>query len=1045
MELGKSDTYNISTFYDGFGNVIQVKRDAEDSSKQIVVDTFYDNLTRVMKQTNPYLTTLSSSYTTPDSNENATKYTYDPIDRIKRIINPDNTEKEFVYDHWNTTAYDEKDNRIDYYFDAYGRITNITEHNNGDKYITNYKYIPTGELVIINDSEGNIFNFTYDSLGRKIQSNDLDLGQWNYSYDKVGNLIEQTDARGIKTEMKYDQLNRVTEKNASSINVSYTYDLSKNNTLSQVIISDSLSNTTVNYTYDDRLRNIEERKLVNNNLFITNNTYNPTDKILSKITPDKTIINNTYNNQNLLGSIKGIINITYNEFDKPKNKTFFNGLNTNYTYDLKIRLTRITTNEIQKLNYTYDSVSNILNITNFINSTTESMTYDNLNRLLTSIKINSSAGFIFNITYLYNKIGNMINISSAERNISFYYEQGPKHAPSKLDDTLQSSAKPVVSNLILNASDNPYNNSDANLTAYWTITSSKNVKNITNWYLNNNSVTGLNLPFEGGSNTTYTRDYSGYNNNNNGNVNGVYWNSTGGYDRFGAYQFDGIDDYIKIENSPSINFTTQPFSLEAWIYKKGDGNSDVAYTIISKAFKDLLPEHISYALVIFGTNYSSVGNDTGFVISNGANLYGSNGGYIANNQWYHIVGTWNGTKTRIYVNGVLKNSDNANIIVNPTNIPLTIGGLNDSDPIHLNTAFNGTIDDARIWNRSLSAEEVKFLFNNRTDMLSSAETNENDIWHVAVTADDGTQNSETVNSSYLQIKPRLYVTNVILNASDNPNNTTNANLTANFNVVNADSTNVKNITNWYLNNKSIMLLNIPFEGGSNKTYIRDYSGLNPVSVINATWCSNCGHDGFGAYNFSGVGSDTSNGYINTTNKLIITKNVSVSVWVNLITPTFGGVIYEPNYFGGGEGAIFYDTSMQPLCIDFSGVNTITGTAMQESEWYNIICIWNDTKACMYLNGGLEGCVNNDADPPSPSTMSIGSDDGWNYHTAGIIDDLIIWNRTLSAEEIKLIFENKTNMLSSQETNIWDIWQANVTVNDGIIDSNPVESNYLKIL
>ncbi|MBU0963230.1 MAG: hypothetical protein KKD48_04980, partial [Nanoarchaeota archaeon] len=44
-----------------------------------------------------------------------------------------------------------------------------------------------------------------------------------------------------------------------------------------------------------------------------------------------------------------------------------------------------------------------------------------------------------------------------------------------------------------------------------------------------------------------------------------------------------------------------------------------------------------------------------------------------------------------------------------------------------------------------------------------------------------------------------------------------------------------------------------------------------------------------------------------------------------------------------------------------------------------------------------------------------------------------------------VIPNRLNILHSQETNTGNIWQANVTVNDGAKDSKSVESNYIKIL
>ena len=66
-------------------------------------------------------------------------------------------------------------------------------------------------------------------------------------------------------------------------------------------------------------------------------------------------------------------------------------------------------------------------------------------------------------------------------------------------------------------------------------------------YLDNMSWTRglvLDMPFQAGS---QTRDFSGE--QNDGTVTGATWNSTGGYNGFGAYEFDGDGDKIKMNVS----------------------------------------------------------------------------------------------------------------------------------------------------------------------------------------------------------------------------------------------------------------------------------------------------------------------------------------------------------------------------------------------------------------------------------------------------------------------------------------------------------------
>ena len=116
--------------------------------------------------------------------------------------------------------------------------------------------------------------------------------------------------------------------------------------------------------------------------------------------------------------------------------------------------------------------------------------------------------------------------------------------------TFALAAAPTHDTPILNATDNPYNSTDANLTIYNQSTADGDgdpVKNIINWKVNDASITALNMPFEGGSNSTWTKDYSG--NGNNGTVTNATFNSTGGYDGLGAYEFDGSNDYINLGNT----------------------------------------------------------------------------------------------------------------------------------------------------------------------------------------------------------------------------------------------------------------------------------------------------------------------------------------------------------------------------------------------------------------------------------------------------------------------------------------------------------------
>ena len=83
---------------------------------------------------------------------------------------------------------------------------------------------------------------------------------------------------------------------------------------------------------------------------------------------------------------------------------------------------------------------------------------------------------------------------------------------------------------------------------------------------------------------------------------------------------------------------------------------------------------------------------------------------IADGEWHHVVGTWDGTDQSIYIDGVLDST-----VVRPG-----IGQINNTvTPLEIGRAesggvperyFSGQLDDLAIYSRALSAAEVLALF-----------------------------------------------------------------------------------------------------------------------------------------------------------------------------------------------------------------------------------------------------------------------------------------------------------------------------------------------
>ena len=186
-------------------------------------------------------------------------------------------------------------------------------------------------------------------------------------------------------------------------------------------------------------------------------------------------------------------------------------------------------------------------------------------------------------------------------------------------------------------------------------------------------------------------------NTNNGTVNGATLTT----DRFGyvnsAFNFDGVNDWININNSASLNPTSQ-ITISAWVNTLAY-NLMGASMVVNKGW-DQGPGH--YDLLVFSSNYKSR-----FVI--GAGIYVESNSIININQWTLITASIDSLTMKIYVNGTLENTvlqANNNSFGTNTD-PLYIGKHDyNSAPYY----FNGKIDDIGIWNRALDSCEVKDLY-----------------------------------------------------------------------------------------------------------------------------------------------------------------------------------------------------------------------------------------------------------------------------------------------------------------------------------------------
>lgn len=448
-KVSENETRETLYFYDGFGNFVQMKQEAE-GNLSIVRDFLYDNRSRVKAESIPHYVNWTSNMTVTSTY--TINYTYDPLGRIVVVRNPAGRMKTIKFVHFNITTLDERSNRMVYILDSYDRIVNVYEYNS-DPLLnrttsllssnTSYSYDVMDNLLSIRDNQSNTYTYSYDSLGRRIAMSDPDMGNWTYSYDVMGNLIGQ-EADGYKTNLSYDALNRVVQKKSNSSEINFSYDGQYFGVLDNV----SGDGKVYTYMYDQKYRILQERKLLDGKTFVTGLEYDSADQVVAEKL-NSTTIGYDYAIQGLIKSIPGFVNSSsYTAFSALQNQTFFTSQNTTYTYNSSLlRLTQIKTGSIQDLSYSYDDEGNVKLINDTINKRAEQMSYDNLDRLVNvTVGPNMSATY----RYVYDETGRITKIvKNSNETIRLIYDGDKAHAPSAV---IENVAGVMIYNVIESSS-----------------------------------------------------------------------------------------------------------------------------------------------------------------------------------------------------------------------------------------------------------------------------------------------------------------------------------------------------------------------------------------------------------------------------------------------------------------------------------------------------------------------------------------------------------------------------------------------------------------
>jgi RHS repeat-associated protein len=417
---------------------------------------------------------------------------YDPLSRLIQTDFPDNTITKVTFDVWQQKNYDQNDcdTSSAHYntpqvldLDVLGRAFQMIDDNGTFGLVTTHNQLDiTGRILVVTDALGRTATQNKYALSEKhqIYVKNIDSGERWMLNDTVGNPRYVWDSRNHRIKTLYDTLLRPTQTLLKTANnpeittqqIIYGTSSVLNNILQIIEIDAQDGKTSFEYDFKGNVSKQTKQfaqdyqnKLdwngtvaLNNEIFATQTTYDALNRPVTVTQPDNSVIAYTYDKGGLLQSVAltgsataSIQNITYNSKGQREDIYYGNNTKTKYYYHpLNFRITRILTTRnsgqdiLQDLNYIYDAVGNITQVTdnaqqtyyfnNQVIAPIGTYIYDALYRLiqatgreLTALQMPTHDDFPNNIPcpntagnamqnytqqYSYDELGNMLQMQS---------------------------------------------------------------------------------------------------------------------------------------------------------------------------------------------------------------------------------------------------------------------------------------------------------------------------------------------------------------------------------------------------------------------------------------------------------------------------------------------------------------------------------------------------------------------------------------------------------------------------------------------------------
>lgn len=502
-------------------------------------------------------------------------------------------------------------------------------------------------------------------------------------------------------------------------------------------------------------------------------------------------------------------------------------------------------------------------------------------------------------------------------------------------------------------------------------------------------------------------------------------------DRFGqdnsAYSFNGESDFLSFAHSDTFSSITNAYTITVWVnvkdwfFQPGAGNY---IPILNKSNQRSI---LNFYFMPYETNIGA----------NPCVLPPVNGLEERFNQWSFWVLKYDGNTLTYYIDGKAAAQQNCGGQIQQNQLPLLIG----QDIPGATEYFDGRMDALRIYNRAITDAEIQQLYT------------ENDTAPIAPTALVATSaSSESISLSWQDnaFNENFYV----IKRSTSPNSGYEVIDTISVNSTSYQDTNLSANTTYYYQVSAVNLItgssasitaqattfneialdqglfiHFPFDGTTDERI-----NQSPEPIINRGQLT---RDRAGILNQAYAFDGSTSIQIKFPSSIVM-KDFSYALWIKTENP-------DNNW----QTIVDLDADKQYLGIRYSklenygrcGTNETHSGGTITEQWHHVVWTVKDARYMMYVDGQLVKVDSSCSPSEEGTTIMIGSLQSGNFPFTGAMDDIRIYNRAISPEEIQVLSEGSQEprdaYLALENMNVVEEGVQNIKVLIGNTGTNAI--------